>query len=106
MAGKFHKRRAHSRLVHGRAVRVSETRVFQEDRSERKLRSYSLPCPICGKPIIRIRMPNSGAAFFEGGEGLRRVKHPCFTVGRSLSRRRDEDTPDLFEGLDEPENGK
>lgn len=103
MAGKFHTRKAHRRLVGGRAVRVSETTVFREDRSQQKLRSYSLSCPICGKPIIRIRMPNSGTAFFEGGEGLRQVKHPCFTVGRGLSRRRDEDTPDLFESLVRPE---
>lgn len=104
MLGNFHTRRAHPRFVGGRAIRVSETTVFREDRSQRKLRSYSLSCPICGKPIIRIRMPNSGAAFFEGGDGLRQVKHPCFTVGRGLSRKRDEDTPDLFDSLDRSES--
>ena len=94
--GSFHTRKRHRRQVAGRSVAVRQTLVFSEDRSERKLRSYTLDCPICGKPIIRIRMPNAGAAFFEGGEGLRRVKHACFTWGKGLSRRRDQDTLDLF----------
>jgi len=40
-----------------------------------------------------------GWAHFEGGEGLTRIKHPCLHLGEGLSRRRGEDTPDLFSAL-------
>lgn len=97
MAGKVHKRKSHVRTVAGRSVRVREATVYRETSADRKLRSYTMLCPICGKDVLRIRMPNSGAAFFEGGQGLRQVKHSCFTMGRSLSRRRDTETLDLFD---------
>ena len=84
-------------MVAGRSVSVRDATVYRERSSDRALRSFTMICPICGKDVLRIRMPNSGAAFFEGGQGLRRVKHPCFTMGRSLSRRRDTDTMDLFD---------
>lgn len=41
-------------------------------------------------------MPNKGWGHFEGGEGLSRVKHPCFGVGDGLSKVRDNETLDLF----------
>ena len=41
-------------------------------------------------------MPNLGWGHFESGEGLSRVKHPCFNVGAELSKKRDEETLDLF----------
>jgi hypothetical protein len=88
-------------------VWVREAVVYRETTDDRKLRSYMLTCPICGKEILRIRMPNKGAAFFESGQGLQRVKHPCFTLGRGLSRRRDQDTLDLFDESDpEATDGK
>jgi hypothetical protein len=45
-------------------------------------------------------MPNGGAAWFESGKGLRRIKHHCFSIGIGLSRRKDPLTRDLFD--DEP----
>lgn len=47
-------------------------------------------------------MPNQGWAHFEGGEGLSRVRHPCFNVGGELSRKRDDDVMDLFPDTLEP----
>ena len=44
-------------------------------------------------------MPNGGWGHFEGGKGLSRVKHPCFTQGDGLSGR-DTETPDLFDLVD------
>jgi hypothetical protein len=95
-------------MVAGKSVKVREALVYREGQADKKLRSYGMVCPICGKDIIRIRMPNSGAAFFEGKGGLSRVKHPCFTIGRGLSRRRDEDTLDMFEqdSSEEPEGSE
>lgn len=99
MPGQVHRRKSYVRMVAGRPVSVREATVYRERASDRKLRSYTMICPICGKDVLRVRMPNSGAAFFERGQGLRRVKHPCFTIGRSLSRRRDAETLDLFDDV-------
>ncbi|MEQ8599748.1 MAG: hypothetical protein RLP98_07455 [Devosia sp.] len=96
MTGEFHKRRGHARRIAGRLVNVREALVFKEKGADRKQRSYPMVCPICGKTVLRIRMPNSGAAFFETRDGLRQVKHPCFTIGRGLSKKRDAQTLDLF----------
>lgn len=54
-------------------------------------------CPRCGARILTVAMPNGGLAHFEGALGLGRVKHPCLHQGEGLSRRPDEDTPDLFD---------
>jgi hypothetical protein len=43
-------------------------------------------------------MPNGGWGHFEGKRGLGGVKHPCFTRGDRLSKKRDENTPDMFDG--------
>jgi len=42
-------------------------------------------------------MPNGGWGHFEGGKGLGRVKHPCMDRGSGLSKKRDEQTMDMFE---------
>jgi hypothetical protein len=44
-------------------------------------------------------MKRGGWAHFESAKGLGRVKHPCFHRGEGLSRRRDSQTPDLFDEL-------
>lgn len=51
---------------------------------------------MCGAALIRVIMPNGGRAHFEGANGLTWVKHPCLHLGEGLSRKRDDDTPDLF----------
>lgn len=42
-------------------------------------------------------MPNRGWAHFEGAQGLTRVKHPCLHLGEGLSKKKDEETLELFE---------
>ncbi len=54
-------------------------------------------CPSCGAKILTRIMPNGGLVHFEGGWGLRRIKHPCLHRGEGLSRRRDDGTLDLFD---------
>lgn len=44
-----------------------------------------------------MRMKKGGWLHTEARRGLTRVKHPCFYQGDKLSRRRDADTPDMFE---------
>jgi hypothetical protein len=44
-------------------------------------------------------MKKGGWAHFEGAKGLESVKHPCFHRGEGLGRRRDNETPDLFDNL-------
>jgi hypothetical protein len=51
-------------------------------------------------------MKRGGWAHFEGAKGLGRVKHPCFNRGEGLGRRRDNETPDLFDKLAPPDGGK
>jgi hypothetical protein len=50
--------------------------------------------------VVSVRMKRGGWAHFEGANGLGRVKHPCFSRGDNLGRRRDSETPDLFEKID------
>ena len=59
--------------------------------------SYRRKCPVCGRSIISVRMPNGGWAHFEGAKSLTRVKHPCLHRGEGLLRGRDEETLDLFD---------
>lgn len=49
--------------------------------------------------MISMRPKHGGWVHFEGAKGLGRIKHPCFHRGEGLSRRRDNDMPDLFEKL-------
>ncbi|GKY87393.1 hypothetical protein STA1M1_12620 [Sinisalibacter aestuarii] len=77
-------------------VHVRETWVFLQTPGHSK-DAYRRRCPVCGAPVINVRMPNGGWAHFEGAKGLSRIKHPCLHIGEGLSRRRDDNTPDLFE---------
>ena len=96
MGGTYYKRKGHQRRIGGRLVGVREAWVYKNDKPERKRQSFPTICPTCKQPVFRVRMPNFGAVHFEVGEGLSSVKHACFTVGRGLSKKRDQDTLDLF----------
>lgn len=95
MRGHF-KRSAHPRrLKSGHTVFVSECWLKLMGRKPRREKKLSR-CPHCGAWIMSVPMPNLGWGHFESGEGLSRVKHPCFNVGAELSQKRDEETLDLF----------
>jgi hypothetical protein len=91
------RRRSHSRhFPNGRSTYVRECWVLYSYVANQRHGSYHQECPYCGAKIISVNMPRGGWAHFEGARGLTRVKHPCLHVGEGLSRRRDDQTPDLF----------
>lgn len=45
-------------------------------------------------------MPNGGWVHFNGSPGSETIKHPCFYLGEHLSKKRDPDTPDVFDYAD------
>ena len=98
MAFRWGQRRRHwRRLASGRLVEVRACWVPLADPALGETASYKHPCPECGTEIISVRMPNGGWAHFEAAPGLTDVKHPCMHRGEGLSRKRDPETPDLFE---------
>ncbi|SDG31619.1 hypothetical protein SAMN04488117_11678 [Celeribacter baekdonensis] len=98
MTDRWYYRKAHTRrLSTGRTVSVRGGWAVRGDRESKKGASFRRTCPICGALIVSVGMPRGGWVHFEGGKGLTRIKHPCLHLGEGLSRRRDEDTPDLFE---------
>lgn len=98
MAIRWVYRKPHTRqLKGGRTVPVSESWYLLEAIPEKDKKAYVRRCEHCGAHVLRIAMPNGGVVHFEAGEGLWRIKHPCFHRGEHLSRRRDPETPDLFE---------
>lgn len=107
MPDRLIRRRAHSRILpsgHTAFVKACFVALRAAESGERK--SYRRLCPRCGAEIASIRMPNGGLVNFEMATGLSRVKHPCLHVGEGLSRRRDDQTMDLFEeGPADPSNG-
>jgi len=93
-------RKAHyRRLQSGRIVLVKETVVPVQRPRKRKPKTSK--CPRCGEQVFFVRMPSGGQTYFEGGKGLKRVKHRCFNRGSGLSKKRDPNTPDLFENEDQ-----
>jgi hypothetical protein len=97
MQPRLTKRRAHvRRLSNNRSTRVRESWALSSSQKAERGNSYRHPCPCCESPIITVRMPNGGWAHFEGAEGLERVKHPCMHIGDGLSKKRDDQTLDLF----------
>jgi hypothetical protein len=91
------KRRTHTRrLSNNRSTRVRESWVLSSLKKTERGNSYRHPCPCCGSPTITVRMPNGGWVYFEGAEGLERVKHPRMHLGEGLSKKRDERTLDMF----------
>ena len=92
------KRREHQRATSlGRVIFVRETWVLTREGQAKAKRAYRHPCPECGAGIVSVRMKAGGWAHFEGGKGLGRVKHPCLHRGEGISKRRDRETPDLFD---------
>ena len=99
MEWKFVHRRAHiRRLKPGKTTHVAAAKVLINiDGDNGATRSFENRCPDCGVLINSRRMPNGGWGHFEAARGLTRTKHPCFNRGEGLSKRRDKDTPDLFD---------
>ena len=94
------RRRSHGRRSKsGGTTFVRETWELRPERSKRRAQTYRHPCPDCGAVVISVHMKRGGWAHFEGAKGLGRVKHPCFHRGEGLGRRRDNETPDLFDTL-------
>lgn len=101
--GRWSLRKAHFRqTVSGKLVHISKCFVYCAPRSKAEgKKAYRNTCPHCHAKIISISMPNGGWVHFEGQKGLTTVRHPCFSRGDRLSKKRDEHTPDLFEQDDE-----
>ena len=101
MAGHWRRRRSHSRrLRSGRSTFISATWELRSEERKKTTSAYRHRCPDCGVVVVSVRMKRGGWAHFEGANGLGRVKHPCFNRGDGLGRRRDNETPDLFEKLE------
>ena len=98
-----HRRKAHVRRTRGgRFTPVREATVWRETSSEKKSgdqrkSDQTSKCPKCGALIIARPMPGGGWAHFEGGKGLKKIKHACFNRGAGMSRKRDDVTKDLFD---------
>jgi hypothetical protein len=91
------RRRSHTRhLPNGRSTYVRDSWALYSYDTSRRRGPYRHECPYCGAQIISVNMPRGGWAHFEGARGLTRVKHPCLHLGEGLSRKRDNQTPDLF----------
>lgn len=97
MTDRWFFRKPHTRcLSTGRTVSGRGGWVLRGSQRCSKGTSFKRACPICGAPILSVGMPKGGWVHFEGRSGLTRVKHSCLHLGEGLSRRRDENTPDLF----------
>lgn len=92
------RRESHGRhLKSGRTTSVRETWELRAVGRKQPNQAYRHCCPDCGAFVVSVRMKRGGWAHFEGANGLGRIKHPCFHRGEGLSRRRDNETPDLFD---------
>lgn len=97
-------RRSHPRrLSNGKTTEVRASWVLKHSPDEKKRLSLRHQCPMCGAEVVTVRMPNGGSAHFEGGKGLSRIKHACLHLGERLSRKRDENTDDLFNSCGDQE---
>ncbi len=96
-------RRQHARRTRsGRIIIVREHLALYDRDGEARKKSYRHPCPKCGAEVVSTKVRNGGWIHREGGKHLSHVKHACFYMGDRLSRKRDEDTPDLFETATKP----
>lgn len=94
------RRRSHDRkLASGKIISVSSSWAFYESDSKKRKRQSRSSCPECGAAIISKRMSNGYMLYFEDKKGLTKVRHPCLSRGLGLSKKRDETTLDLFEGI-------
>jgi hypothetical protein len=100
MGSHWIRRRSHRRrLKSGGTTLVRVAWVLRPESSKRRAQTYRHHCPHCGAVVISVHMKRGGWAHFEGRRGLERIKHPCFHRGEGLGRRRDKETPDLFDEL-------
>lgn len=107
MGSHWIRRRSHQRRSRsGRTIFVREAWELRLERSKRRIQSYRHHCPHCGAIVISVHMKRGGWAHFEGAKGLGSVKHPCFHRGEGLGRKRDKETPDLFDKLTPPDGVK
>lgn len=101
MTEQWHYRKAHSRRkLTGGTASVRGGWVFRGKSGSKGVTAPGRSCPVCGSPVVSAKMPNGRVVHFEGRKGLARVKHPCLHLGEGLGKRRDKDTPDLFEALE------
>jgi len=98
MAGRWIHKKPYIRRENGRAIHVRACWVWYENSDQRKKQKAGI-CPMCNAAILTVPMPNGGWGHFEAGKGLSKVKHPCFTIGNGLSKKKDTNTPDLFETI-------
>jgi hypothetical protein len=80
-------------------TQVRSTLVTRKQAPEKKREAMRVSCRGCGAAIVVVKMPR-GIVHYDDIEGLRRVKHRCNTLGCGLSKKRDEETLDLFDDLD------
>jgi hypothetical protein len=105
MGSRWVRRRAHRRRAKSGGTRlVRATWELRSGRSKQQTKSYRHPCPDCGAAVLSVRMNRGGWAHFEGAKGLTSVKHACFHRGEGLGRRRDSETPDLFDERAPPDD--
>jgi len=94
MAARFINRKSHTRVLpSGRKIAVRECRVLYEEKGKKPRKRYTHQCPQCGAMIVSVHMPNGGWVHYEG----RNIKHACLHRGEGLSKKRDPETPDLFD---------
>lgn len=99
------RRRPHRRsLKSGGTTLIRATWELRPERRKKQTAAYRHPCPHCGVTVVSVRMKRGGWAHFEGAKGLGRVKHPCLHRGEGLSKRRDDETLDLFETSGAPDD--
>jgi len=65
--------------------------------SQSSSRGHKMPCPKCGKEILRRKMPNNEYVYFESKWAITRIKHHCFYIGQGIPKARDDKTLDLLD---------
>lgn len=100
MTGRWIRRRSHLRRANtGGTIPIRATWELRVEARKGRVQAYRHTCPTCGAAVVSVHMKRGGWAHFEGTKGLGQVKHPCFHRGERLGKRRDTETPDLFDEL-------
>ena len=71
--------------------------AYYPDRQKARRAIPESTCPWCHAPTRVVQMPNGGWAQYEQSEGIERIHHSCWHDRLSNSRRRDDETLDLFD---------
>jgi hypothetical protein len=104
MSGNWYSVKEHSRkYTSGRIgwVRNYYWREYASVSSESNRKRRSNTCPYCRAVIHTMPMAKGGWAHFENGLVHLGTLHPCFTIGRGMSKRPSENMRDLFEQIEE-----